>query len=336
MMMVQVERIGDLSLEMGGHLEDVHIAFATRGTLAPGRDNVILVLHGYTSGPDMILPTSEPTEGSWRDLVGPGKPIDTDRYFVLCPNALGSTYGSTGSGSISSATGRPYGSAFPAVTMRDVVASQRALLDRLGIEKLVAAVGPSFGGGQALQWAVSYPDHVERVVAALVALGRPPTNVEGIRAGLARDPHWNGGDYYDHGNLIETLVPNRIQTLNSFGVDTALSATIADPVRRQAIIARRAREWAENFDANALLVIMRIFSTFDITADLDKIQARLLYVLSRTDHLFPPSLAPTAMASLKAAGVDAEYFEIDSENGHSASSSDSSLWAPVLRRFLEN
>jgi homoserine O-acetyltransferase len=335
-MTYQHAEIGDLKLESGETLDKVRISYNTLGLLSQSGDNAILALHGYTNGPDMIMPGGLAVEGAWDDVVGPGKPVDTDHYFVICPNALGSTYGSTGSASINPATGKPYGSAFPPVTIRDVVASQHALITQLGIRELVAVIGPSFGGTQALQWAVSYPDAMRGVVALLTSVGHPPTNIERVRAGLAKDPNWNGGDYYEHGNLVETLTAIRIETLKSFGVDTALSRTISDPAERAAAIARRARQWAEGFDANALLVVMKILASYDVTADLRKIKARVLYILSRTDHLFPPTLAPDAMRRFKDAGVNAEYFEIDSENGHSAASTDAALWTPVLCEFMKS
>jgi homoserine O-acetyltransferase/O-succinyltransferase len=327
--------IGELKLERGGVLSNARIAYQTRGRLSEAGDNAILVLHGYTGGPDMILPGGMADEGSWEEIIGSGRPIDSDRYFVVCPNSLGSTFGSTGSASINAATGNPYGSSFPEITMRDVVASQHALLTKLGINKLAAVIGPSFGGLQALQWAVSYPHFVGCLVVLSASLGSPPANVEGVRASLARDPNWNNGDYYSKGNLIDTLAAIRVETLKSYGVENALSRIIPDVNARAKVIADKARRWAERFDANALLVIMKIIATHDVTSQLHRIRAPLLYVLSRTDHLFPPTLAEDAMKRFKEAGVSAEYFEIDSENGHAAAAVDVQLWAPFLRRFLE-
>ncbi len=334
--MATIQPIGDLSLECGRTLKAVQVAYETRGILSPQNDNVVLVLHGFSSGPDTILPGGETAEGSWCELIGPGKAIDTDRYHVICPNALGSTYGTTGAASIDPDTHKPYGSQFPALTLRDIVASQRALLDRLGIDRVIAAVGPSFGGMQALQWGVAYPDAVRGVVAALTSLGDVPANAERLRAALATDPHWNGGDYYDHGPLVETLSAMRVQMLNGYGVPEALAKTIDDSDERNRIIDRRAKAWAAHFDANALITIMTAMATFDVTAQLDAVTARVLYVLSRTDPIFPPSLAEPTMAAFAKAGVDADYVEIDSEAGHSASSSDWQAWAPVLRQFMES
>ena len=333
-MALRYEKIGDLILESGRTLKAVQIAFATAGELAPDEGNVVLVLHGYTSGPDMILPTGETTEGSWCELIGSGRAIDTDKYFVICPNAIGSTYGSTGPGSRNPDNEKPYGASFPEITIRDVVNSQHALLHHLGIKHLVAVVGASFGGLQALQWSVSFPEFMHRVVAVAASLGRPPSNAEGIRKNLAKDPGWNGGDYYEHGNLVETLVPMRVGMLKSFGVEQSLAKGIPDPIGRNAVIERRAREWACGFDANSLLVLMKIMATHDVSADLEKIRARVLYVLSRTDHFFPPTLAADAQKRMHEAGVDVSYYELDSEKGHSAPTDDAALWAPRLKDFL--
>jgi homoserine O-acetyltransferase len=333
-MTLRYEKIGDLTLESGGTLKGVQIAFESVGELAPNKDNVVLALHGYTSGPDMILATGEAAEGSWCELIGPGKAIDTDRYFVICPNAIGSTYGSTGAASLDPDSGKPYGASFPPITMRDVVHSQYALLERLGIKQVVAAVGASFGGLQALQWSISFPGFMRRVVAVLASLGPPPTNIDRIGAGLAKDPNWNGGDYYEHGNLTQTLVSMRVGMLKSFGVEEALAESFPDPAERNAAIGRRAQAWAQGFDANSLLVLMKIMATYDVSAELRKIRARVLYVLSRTDPFFSTTLAADALARLREADVDVTYHELDSEKGHSAATTDAALWAPVLKSFL--
>jgi homoserine O-acetyltransferase len=334
LMTMGCEKIDDLILDSGRRLKAVQIAFETVGELAPNKDNAVLALHGFTSGPDMILPTGEPGEGSWRDLIGPGRAIDTDKYFVICPNTIGSTYGSTGPASLNPDSGKPYGASFPSITVRDVVRSQHALLERLGINQLVAAVGASFGGLQALQWSVSFPAFMRNVVAVLTSLGPPPVNVDGIRDSLAKDPNWNGGDYYEHGNLIETLVPMRVGMLKNYGVERALASDIPDSVERTAEIRRRALAWAQSFDANSLLVLMKIMATHDVSAELQRIRARILYVLSRTDPFFPPTLAADALASLREANIDVVYYELDSEKGHSAATSDAALWAPLLKNFL--
>src|SRR5260370_24452229 len=149
--------IRDFRLQSGIVMPAVTIAYKTLGQLSPGRDNAVLVTHGNTGGPQMIAPGGSTGEGSWNELVGPGKAVDTNRFFVICPNMLGSSYGSTNAASIDPKTGKRYGPRFPDITVGDIVATQRLLVDDLGIERLVAIVGPSYGGFQGFQWAVDYP-----------------------------------------------------------------------------------------------------------------------------------------------------------------------------------
>jgi homoserine O-acetyltransferase/O-succinyltransferase len=330
----------DFRLQNGTVLPEVAIAYRTVGMLSPKRDNVVLITHGNTSGPQMIDPGGSTGEGSWNEIVGPGKAVDTNRYFAICPNMLGSSYGSTNAASIDPRTGRRHGSRFPDITVSDIVATQRAMLDELDIDKLVAIVGPSYGGFQALQWAVNYPDAMRGIAAVvtapLVPRERAEGNVARLTAALSQDPNWNGGDYYDHGGVLETMIQIRSATLKSYGIETRLRDTLTDPAEIEAAIRAEAAEWAEGFDANSLLTLAKALRGFDVTAQFGQIKAKVLYVLSRTDRLFPPELAPQVMSALSAAGVDADYFLLDSEYGHSASGRDAHKWAPRLREFIES
>jgi homoserine O-acetyltransferase len=330
----------DFRLQSGEVLPEVTIAYRTMGALSPKRDNVVLVTHGNTSGPHMIDPNSSSGEGAWNEIVGPGKAVDTDRYFAVCPNMLGSSYGSTNAASIDSRTGRRYGPHFPAITVGDIVATQRRVLDNLGIDKMVAIVGPSYGGFQAFQWAVNYPDAMRGIAAVVTAPALTPeradTNVANLMGVLSKNPNWNGGDYYDHGGVEESLIQIRSATLKTYGIETRLRDTMSDPAQIEAAIREEAAKWAHGFDANSLLILARALRGFDVTAELGKIKAKVLYVLSRTDKLFPPEIAPRVMTALKAAGVDADYFLLDSDYGHTASGRDWAKWAPRLRQFMES
>jgi homoserine O-acetyltransferase len=330
----------DFRLQSGTVMPAVTIAYRTLGVLAPNRDNVVLVTHGNTSGPQLIDPSGSTAEGSWNEIVGPGKAVDTNRFFAICPNMLGSSYGSTNAASIDPATGKRYGPRFPDITVGDIVATQRALLNHLGIERLVAIVGPSYGGFQALQWAVDYPGLMKGiaaiVTAPLVPRERSDGNVERLLAVLSKDPNWNGGDYYDRGGVLESMVQIRIATLKTYGIETRLRDTMDDPEEIEAAIRDEATRWAEGFDANSLIILAKALRGFDVTAQFSRIRSKVLYVLSRTDKLFPPELAPAVMQGLKAAGVDADYFLLDSEYGHSASGRDAHKWAPRLRQFMES
>ncbi len=325
----------DFRLESGETLSEVTLAYVTRGRLAPGGRNAILITHGYTSGPQMIEPGTTSSEGAWSTLIGPGAPIDTDKYFVVCSNMLGSSYGSTNAASINPKTGKPYGSAFPRITVADIVTAQMRLLEHLGVTHLRAVVGPSYGGFQAFQWAVTFPDFMDGVVP-VVTSPLPPNSdrIAGLMKWFGPDPNWNGGDYYSAGGVRDTLIRLRVDTLTRYGMAASLAERFPGKGERDAELHRIAAAWADVFDANSLFILGRAMETFDITKHYDRIKVPVLYVLSRTDALFPPSLAPGVMAGLKAAGVDADYAEIDSEHGHLASGADAAKWAPVLRTFI--
>lgn len=325
----------DFRLERGEVLPEVTIAYTTRGRLAPDGRNAVLVTHGYTSGQQMIEPGAGSSEGAWSTLIGPGAPIDTDRYYVVASNMLGSSYGSTNAASTDPRTGRPYGSSFPAITVTDIVTAQHRLLEHLGARHLRAVIGPSYGGFQAFQWAVSFPDFMDGIVPVVSAPKRRRDTTTELRARFARDPNWNGGDYYATGGMAATMTALRTETLKRYGMMQALADRFPDPAEREQAIHRIAAHWAETFDANSMLILGRAAESYDVTGLLDRIRVPVLYVLSRTDVLFPPNIAPGVMEALRAAGVDATYFEIDSEQGHLASGADAGKWAPVLREFLQ-
>jgi homoserine O-acetyltransferase len=331
--------IPNFPLRSGIVMPAVTIGYRTLGVLAPDRGNVVLVTHGNTSGPQMIDPGGSTAEGGWNEIVGPGKAVDTNDYFVICPNMLGSSYGSTNAADVDPATGKRYGPRFPDISVSDIVATQRALLNHLGIGRLVAIVGPSYGGFQAFQWAVDYPGMMRGIAAVVtspvVPRERSDGNVERLLATLSKDPNWNGGDYYDRGGVRETMIQIRIATLKNYGIETRLRDTMSDPAEIEAAIRDEAARWAEGFDANSLIILAKALRGFDVTGQFGSIKAKVLYVLSRTDRLFPPELAPSVMPALKAAGVDADYFLLDSEYGHSASGRDAHRWAPRLRQFMD-
>ncbi len=325
----------DFHLQHGGVLPSVTLAYVTRGRLAPDGRNAILVTHGYTSGPRMIEPGVASSEGAWSTLVGPGAPIDTDRYYVICSNMLGSSYGSTNAASIDPRTGQPYGSKFPRITVPDIVTAQMRLLEHLGVRHLRAVVGPSYGGFQAFQWAVTFPHFMDGVVPVVTSPLPPNSDREaGLLKWFEPDPNWHGGDYYDKGGVHETLTALRIDTLTRYGLSDSLAPRFPDPDARYQEMRRIASAWADVFDANSLFILGRAMADYDVTKDYGRIRVPVLYVLSRTDALFPPSLAPVVMSGLRAAGVDATYFEIDSEHGHLASGADAAKWAPALRDFM--
>jgi homoserine O-acetyltransferase/O-succinyltransferase len=324
-------------LESGRVLPELTLAYETYGRLSSDRRNAILVTHGFTgnhraAGKD----PADPTVGWWDGLIGPAKTIDTERYFVVSSNMLGSSFGSTAPASINPGTGKPYGPDFPDITLRDIVGAQKLLLDSLGVERLVAVAGPSFGGYQAFQWAVTYPTFMRGVVPVVSAPkgSGGDAAVKTLLDRFAADPNWNGGWHYERGGVFPTLLQMRIETLTRYGQNEALARTIADPEQRAARLGQLAEFWARRFDPNSMVTLRKAAVKYDAERDFGRIRAKVLYVLSRTDKLFPPSIAPEVMNKLATAGVDAQYFEIDTELGHSASGPEWAKWAPTLKDFL--
>ena len=330
-------KIKDFRLESGTVMPEVTIAYETYGTLTPDGRNAVLLTHGYTSGQHMAgRAGANGAEGSWDGLVGPGKAIDTDRLYVVSSNMLGSSFGSTNPAFANPATGKPYGPDFPDITLVDIVNAQKALLEWLGVMHLVAVAGPSFGGYQTFQWGVTHPEFMDGLVVVVSAPkgSGGEAAVKSLVDTLAKDPNWNGGNYYDKGGVTGILTEMRVATLKRYGIDEQLAAKFPDKDAREAEIKRRAETWSKVFDANSLVVLRKASVRFDAEKDMAKMKAKVLYVLSRTDKLFPPSIAPDVMAKLKAAGVSADYFEIDSDFGHSASGLDAAKWAPRLKAFM--
>jgi homoserine O-acetyltransferase len=320
-----VQDVGAFKLTSGQILPRLEMAYRCKGTLNAAGSNAVLVLHGYTTGPSMLDAGANVAEGSWNELVGPGCPVDTNKYFVICPNMLGSCYGSSGPQA---------GQDFPAITLADIVNAQKALLDALGVTRLAAVTGPSFGAYQSFQWAVSYPEMVDRVVAAVGAPFHPaPAGAaKALREGLAADPAWHRWCAGDTLALVPRLTGMRIDTLTKYGVDAELAPRIPDPAARAIEVARLAAEWAEAFNPMSLVVLMEAAEAFDLRGRLADIKAPVLYVLSRTDPVFSPALAEVV---LQLPGAEHwTYKELDSEKGHFASGADAALWADDLRRFM--
>ena len=330
-------QIGDLRLSSGQILRDAEVAYAAYGELNDAKSNAVLATHGITSshlGGDE--PTPDRRRGWWREVIGPGKLFDTERYCVICPNVLGSCYGSTGPTSISPETGRVYGGAFPDITYQDVVASQRALLDRLGVERLVAVAGASIGGFQAFQWAVSFPNAMGGVIALDTATRDifdsakgAPTLVERF----SRDPNWNDGDY-SLGGMTSAMTELRVEMLKSFGFEERFH-DFDSQREKQDFLRDEAQAWAREFDPQSLLVLQRAVGRYDVEPELSKITVPVFYVLADTDEWFPASIGEEVMGKLNAAGVEARFHGIESPYGHYATTEEPEKWTPQARAFLD-
>jgi homoserine O-acetyltransferase len=325
----------DFRLENGQTLPVLELAYETYGTLNAKADNAVLAVHGYTSSHHAAGKNAKGkhgrgvTEGAagWFDaLIGPGKAVDTDTHFVISVNALGSAHGSSGPNAIDPRTRKPYGPTFPEITMRDMVASQKLLVDSLGLKSLVAVIGPSMGGFQSFQWAASYPGFMKGIAAAVTAPRAPARlgGLETLQKRLASDPNWNGGWYYENGGIAGTLEQIRYETLLNYGA--------ADADARAA-----ARGWARIYDGHSLVTLRRAIDGFDITHQYDRLKpTKVLYVNSKTDKLFDIALCPEYVIGMRKAGVDVTYVELPSDKGHMASHADAAMWAPILAAFMKS
>ena len=232
---------------------------------------------------------------------------------------LGSSFGSTNAASLNPATGQPYGPDFPAITIRDIVAAQKALLDSLGVKHLVAVAGPSYGGYQAFQWAVAYPDFMDGIVpvnTAPWASVNTDKQLAEVRRGSPPTPNGMADAITAKAAPRRVLTEIRIETLKRYGIEDNLAPRFPDPVEREAAIRKRAADWAAKWDAHSLIILRRALLGFDTRPDFATIKAKVLYILCRSDALFPPKIAPGVMEALADAGVEARYFELDSDLGH--------------------
>jgi len=325
----------DFRLENGQTLPVLELAYETYGRPNAKADNAVLVVHGYTSSHHAAGKNASGkhgrgvTEGvaGWFDaLIGPGKAVDTDRHFVISVNALGSAHGSSGPNTIDPRTKKPYGPTFPEITMRDMVASQKLLVDSLGLSGLVAVVGPSMGGFQSFQWAASFPGFMRGIAASVTAPRAPGRSggLEALQKRLASDPNWNDGWYYENGGIPGVLEQIRYDTLLNYGQD-AETAKVA------------AKSWAKIYDGHSLVTLRRAIDGFDITAEYAKLKnTKVLYVNSKTDKLFDLTLCLEHVLDMRKAGIDVTFVELPSDKGHMASHQDAAMWAPILAAYMKS
>lgn len=325
--------IGPLRLRSGVWLPQVTVAYTCRGQLSPTGDNAILVTHGFTSAHTMIEAGHLVAEGSWAELVGPGRPLDTDRHFVICSNMLGSSFGTTGPGDIDPATGQPWGLRFPDITLADIVEVQHRLLRALGVTRLRAVIGPSYGGFQALQWALDHPDRVDAIGVISSDLHSPPGLGKAQQiARLAASPQWHEGRYHDRGGMVETLFALRRQTLQTYGLERLFEARGFSAAEAQQRLESTCRQWAERFDAISLPVLAGAAEHFDVRERLPEIRARVLMVQATTDAIFPANDASRAQLARIAAPT--RYIALDSPFGHMAASVEAQRWQHEIAWLL--
>ena len=353
----------EMVLESGARLGPVTIAYETYGTLSPDKSNIILILHALSGDSHVAgyYSKDDPRPGWWDIMVGPGKGIDANKYFVVCSNILGSCMGSTGPSSINPKTGKPYGLDFPVVTIGDMVVAQKALMDYLGLKKILSVIGGSIGGMQVLEWCVRYP---EMVVSAIPLASTTKHSALAIafnevaRQAIIADPNWNKGDYYSGskpnlGLAVARMIGHvtylsdesmrlkfgrRLQDKSDFSFNFDVDFQVESYLRYQGT------KFVERFDANSFLYITKASDYFDLENQhgsgsavkaFSGARAKFLVVSFTSDWLYPTYQSRAMVQAMKKSGLDVSFCEIKAEWGHDAFLLPNERLTSLTRGFLE-
>ncbi len=349
-----------LELDCGAALPGFDIAHQTYGTLNPARSNAILVCHALTM--DQHAASRQPLTGKpgwWTHMIGPGRPLDTERFFIICANVLGGCMGSTGPLS-TGPQGGPYGLTFPAITIRDMVRAQARLIDRLGIETLLGVIGGSMGGMQVLQWAALYPDRVFAALPIATAARHSAQNIafhEVGRQAIMADPNWKGGAYAgDQTRPAQGLAVARMAAHITYLSKPALARKFGRSLQdREAVtygfdadfqiesyLRHQGFTFVDRFDANSYLYLTRAMDYFDLAADhggqlaraFAATATRFCVVSFTSDWLFPTADSRAIVRALNAAAANVSFVEIETDKGHDAFLLDEPELNAALRGFI--
>jgi homoserine O-acetyltransferase len=359
------------ALDSGAVIGPVEVEYESYGELSAGKDNVVLIVHAlsgdaHVAGWDRNAQASGRgwrlrKPGWWDPVVGPGKAIDTNQFFVLCANVLGSCYGTTGPSSINPQTGRPYGLAFPAVTVSDWVRLQARLLDALGLERVYAVVGGSLGGQQAMEWTLALPERVEK---SIILAASPRLSAQGVafnsvgRYSIVNDPNFNGGDYYDRDQPTIGLAAARMLAHITYLSEQSIDGKFGRKLNNgnvnghgfgaefevESYLDHQGNDFVERFDANSYLYITRAMDYYDAAArwgggDLveacRRIRSRVLLVSFSSDWLYPPAQCREFALAMCRAGRPVTYIETPSRYGHDAFLVETEAVGKLLHHFLE-
>lgn len=350
----------ELALEGGGTLAPFTLAYETYGKLSERKDNAVLVTHALSGDAHVagLHSANDKRPGWWDMMIGPGKGLDTDKYFVICANVIGGCSGSTGPASENPATGRPYGTDFPIITIKDMVNAQMLLLDHLGIGKLLAAVGGSMGGMQVLELAISHPDRTHLCVPLATAARQPTMAIafnEVGRQAIMADPNWHGGHYYAgkspakglsvarmvghitylSDEAMEEKFGRRLQDIHDYTFTFSADFEVESYLRHQGL------SFTNRFDANTLLYITRALDYFDLTRQhgalvkaFADVKARFLVMGFSSDWLHPPYQLKEIVSALRATHKHVSYYEVDSHYGHDAFLLEREKMEGIIAAFL--
>jgi homoserine O-acetyltransferase len=352
-----------LILKAGKTLASYELVYETYGELDADRSNAVLVCHALSGSHHVAgyYPDEPNKLGWWDNMVGPGKPIDTERFFVVGVNNIGGCHGSTGPGSVDRATGQPYGASFPLVTVEDWVASQARLMDRLGIRTLAAAIGGSLGGMQAMQWTLSFPERIRHAIVVAAASRLSTQNIafnDVARQAIVTDPDFHGGNFYAHkaiparglrlarmlGHityLSEDLLMEkfgRVLKRDEYGFNYDVEFEIESYLRYQG------DKFAQVFDANTYLLMTKALDYFDpaketggdLARALSAAKAGFLVASFKSDWRFPPERSRELVTALVASRKAVTYAEIDAPHGHDAFLLDNRHYHELVAAYMDN
>ncbi|HVZ91935.1 MAG TPA: homoserine O-acetyltransferase [Rhizomicrobium sp.] len=351
------------ALDCGRTLSPLTVAYMTYGRLNAQRSNAILVCHALSG--DQFVAGVHPLTGRpgwWPLMVGPGRPIDTERYFVICANAIGGCMGTTGPADADPATGKPFGLSFPLVTLRDMARLQALLLDALGVERLLCVTGGSMGGMQALEWAALFPDRVASSMPIATAARHTAQNIalhEIGRQAIMADPDWRGGAYQSYGvrpskGLAVARMVGHVSYLSEAALERKFGRRLQDrdnlsfafepDFQVESYLRHQGSTFVERFDANSYLYITRAMDYFDLAAEYGGAlenafrgsKTRFQCVSFTSDCLFPTAENLRIVEALKRAGAAVEFVEIQTDRGHDAFLLDEPSLFATVRKFLDS
>lgn len=350
----------DLVLEGGERLENITIAYETYGKLNKEKSNAIMVCHALSGDAHAAgWHEGDSKPGWWDIIIGPGRCLDTDKYFIICSNVIGGCKGSTGPSSLNPKTGKPYGLDFPIITIKDMINAQKKLIDYLGIKQLFAVIGGSMGGMQILQWCISYPDMVRMAIPIATAAYSSPQQIafnEVGRRAIISDPNWNHGEYYslqfpDNGLALARMIAHitylsnesmyqkfgrRLQDKDEYGFEFSTDFQVESYLHYQG------NSFTKRFDANTYLYITKAIDYFDLTLDgsladgLKNVKSKILVISVDSDWLYPPSQSKEILMALTANDVDVIYYELKSSYGHDAFLIEGGQLNYVIENFLSD
>jgi homoserine O-acetyltransferase len=343
----------ELILESGEKFGPITLAYETWGILNAQKSNAILVLHAL-SGDAHAAGSS----GWWNNLIGQGKGIDTDKYFVICSNVIGGCKGSTGPSSINPKSGKPYGLSFPLVSVSDMVEAQKLLIDHLGIEKLLSVVGGSMGGMQVLQWMVSYPKKMRSAIPIATSIKHTPQQIafnEVGRQAVMSDPDWKNGDYYNSAPPSKGLAIARMIGHITYMSDTSMTEKFGRKTRAdkepfkfsadfevEGYLRYRGDNFVKRFDANSYLYITKAIDNFNLLnghplgSIFKGLKAKVLVLAFKSDWLYPSYQSQEIVKACKMAGVDACYCELNSPYGHDSFLIETEQETQLIGNFLKS